>query len=146
MTEIIPGQQPQPADEALIKAYHDAVIKQADLYVDLAKELLKLELAIPGIYAAALKLVTSQSPNVSLVAAAFGFWLLALVATLQALFPRRYEVLHDAVQRVGRAEANGPLTIEEFLQQSAQDKRRLLLWAIPLFFLGIAFAAAAVLV
>ncbi|MFO1429072.1 MAG: hypothetical protein U1F76_02855 [Candidatus Competibacteraceae bacterium] len=49
MTEIIPGQQPQPADEALIKAYHDAVIKQADLYVDLAKELLKLELAIPGI-------------------------------------------------------------------------------------------------
>ena len=51
-TEILNGQPPQPADEALLKAYHDAVIKQADLYVDLAKELLKLELAIPGIYPA----------------------------------------------------------------------------------------------
>ena len=145
-TEILDGQPPQPADEVLIKAYHDAVIKQADLYVDLAKELLKLELAIPGIYAAALKLVTDQSPYVSLVAAAFGFWLLALVATLRALFPHRYAVLHDAVQRVDRAGSDGPLTIEEFLQQSAQDKRRLLQWAIPLFFTGIAVAAAAVLV
>ena len=145
-TEILNGQRPQSADEALLKAYHDAVIKQADLYVDLAKELLKLELAIPGIYAAALKLVTGQSPYVPLVAAAFGFWLLALVATLRALFPRRYAVLHDTVQRVGRAEADGPLTIEEFLQQSAQDKRQLLLWAIPLFFIGIVAAAAAVLV
>ena len=145
-TEILNGQPPQPADEALLKAYHDAVIKQADLYVDLAKELLKLELAIPGIYAAALKLVTNQSPNVPLVAVAFGFWLLALVATLRALFPHRYAVLHDAVQRVGHAGSDGPLTIEEFLQQSAHDKRRLLLWAIPLFFIGIAAAAAAVLV
>ena len=144
--EILSGQPPQPADEALLKAYRDAVIKQADLYVDLAKELLKLELAIPGIYTAALKLVTNQPPNVLLVAAAFGFWLLALVATLRVLFPHRYAVLHDAVQRVGRAESDGPLTIEEFLQQSAQDKRRLLLWAIPLFFIGIAAAAAAVLV
>jgi len=145
-TEILPGQPPQPTDETLLKAYHDAVIKQADLYVDLAKELLKLELAIPGLYAATLKLVTNQSPAASLVAAAFGFWLLALVATLRALFPRRYVVLHDAVQRVGRAKSKGPFTIEEFLQQSAQDKRRLLLWAIPLFFIGIALAAAAVLV
>jgi len=146
MTEILNGQPPQPADEALLKAYHDAIIKQADLYIDLAKELFKLELAIPGIYAAALKLVTNQPPNALLVAAAFGCWLLALVATLRALFPHRYAVLHDAVQRVGRAESDGPLTIEEFLQQSAQDKRRLLLWAIPLFFIGIAIAAAAVLV
>ena len=144
--QILKGQPPQPADEALLKAYHDAVIKQVDLYVDLAKELLKLELAIPGLYAAALKLVTNQSPAASLVAAAFGFWLLALVATLRALFPRRYVVLHDAVQRVSRAKSKGPFTIEEFLQQSAQDKRRLLLWAIPLFFIGIALAAAAVLV
>jgi len=145
-TEILNGQPPQPADEALLKAYHDAVIKQADLYVDLAKELLKLELAIPGIYAAALRLVTDRPTYVPLVAAAFGCWLLALVATLRALFPHRYAVLHDAVQRIGRAGSEGPLTIEEFLQQSAQDKRRLLLWAIPLFFIGIAAAAAAVLV
>jgi len=145
-TEILNGQPPQPADEALLKAYHDAVIRQADLYVDLAKELLKLELAIPGIYAAALKLVPDQSPHALLVAAAFGCWLLALLATLRALFPHRYEVLHDAVQRVGRAESAGPLTIEEFFQQSAQDKRRWLLGAVPLFFAGIAAAAAAVLV
>lgn len=144
--EILNGQPPQPADEALLRAYHDAVIKQADLYVDLAKELLKLELAIPGIYTAALKLVTNQPPDVPLVAAAFGLWLLALLATLRALFPRRYVVLHDTVQRVGRAGSDGPLSIEEFLQQSAQDKRRLLLWAIPLFFIGIVAAAAAVLI
>lgn len=72
--QILNGQPPLPTDEALLKAYHDAVIKQADLYVDLAKELLKLELAIPGIYAAALKLVTDQSPHVLLVTAAFGCW------------------------------------------------------------------------
>ncbi len=144
--EILSGQPPQPGDQILVDAYHQAIIKQADLYIDLAKELLKLELAIPGIYAVALKLVTSQSPNVPLVAAAFGFWLLALVVTLRALFPHRYAVLHDAVPRVGRVGPDGPLSIEEFLQQSAQDKRRLLLWAIPLFFIGIAAAAAAVLV
>jgi hypothetical protein len=34
---ILNGQPPQPADGTLIKAYHDAIIKQADLYVDLAK-------------------------------------------------------------------------------------------------------------
>jgi hypothetical protein len=51
-----------PADQILIEAYQQERIKQADRFADLTKELLKLELAIPGIYAAALKLVTSQDP------------------------------------------------------------------------------------
>lgn len=145
-TEILPGQPPQPADETLVKAYREAIVKQADRYDDLAKELFKLELAIPGIYAAALKLVTNQPPTVPLVAAAFGFWLLALVATLRALFPRRHPVLDNAVQHARRIEPGGPLSIKEFFQQSARNKRRLLLWSIPLFFAGIVAAAAAMLV
>ena len=134
--EILSGQPPQPGDKALIEAYHQAIIKQADRYDDLAKELLKLELAIPGIYAAALKLVSDQPPDIRLVAAAFGLWALALVATLHALLPRRYQVRHNAVQ-----------SVEDFFRQSAEDKRRDLLWSVPLFFGGIVMAAlAAVLI
>ena len=52
----------------------------------------------------------------------------------------------NAVQHARRIEPGGPLNIEEFFQQSARDKRRLLLWSIPLFFAGIVAAAAAMLV
>lgn len=47
----------KPGDQALLDAYYQEPVKQAERFADLAKELFKLELAIPGIYAAALRVV-----------------------------------------------------------------------------------------
>lgn len=51
----------QPGDRALLDAYYQEPVKQAERFADLAKELLKLELAIPGVYAAALRVVDQQA-------------------------------------------------------------------------------------
>ena len=56
---------------------------------DLAKELFKAELAIPGVYVAVLKLYSGGGGGFSgWVAAAFACWALALAATLHGLFPQ----------------------------------------------------------
>ena len=144
--EPLTGKPVSPADQALLDAYYQEPVKQADRFVDLAKELLKLELAIPGIYAAALRLVSrEQSANPNWVFIAFSLWLIALVLTLFALVPRRYQVLEQALRYVRPDHGKGPLSIAEYFQKSAQVKRRLLLGAAPLFFFGIIAAVLAVL-
>jgi hypothetical protein len=143
--EPLTGKPVSPAEQALLDAYYQEPVKQADRFVDLARELLKLELAIPGIYAAALRLVSrEQSANPNWVFIAFSLWLIALVLTLCALFPRRYQVLEQAIRHVRPDHGKGPLSIKEYFQKSARVKRLLLLWAVPLFFCGIIAAVLAV--
>jgi hypothetical protein len=136
----------QPGDRALLDAYYQEPVKQAERFADLAKELLKLELAIPGVYAAALRVVDRQAIHWEGVLIAFSLWTLALALTLRALFPSKYNVLENVVRSVRPPLGQGPLSIEEYFQWSARDKRRLLLSSIPLFFLGIIIAVLAVLV
>jgi hypothetical protein len=137
----------KPGDQALLDAYYQEPVKQAERFADLAKELFKLELAIPGIYAAALRVVGGeQSANRMAVLVAFAFWMLALILTLRAIFPRKYEVLENVVRSVRLPLGQGPLSIEEYFQRSMRDKRRLLLGSIPLFCAGIVAAVLAVLV
>ncbi|NMQ19516.1 hypothetical protein E4P82_10110 [Candidatus Competibacter phosphatis] len=77
----------KPSDQALLNAYYQEPIKQAERFADLAKELFKVELAIPGIYAAVLRLSgMEQSTNHSAVWAAFVFWTAALILTLRTIF------------------------------------------------------------
>jgi hypothetical protein len=136
----------KPGDQALLDAYYQEPIKQAERFVDLSKELFKLELAIPGIYAAALRLVGGeQSVSRIGVLIAFAFWTFALILTLRAIFPRKYEVLENVVRSVRPTLGQGSLSIEEYFQRSMLDKRRLLLGSIPLFFAGIVAAVLAVL-
>ena len=58
MTEkMLPTQPAAPEDSDLIQEFGREIIKQSERLDDVAKELFKLELAIPGIYSAALRLV-----------------------------------------------------------------------------------------
>ena len=146
--EIHEGQPPaSSADKGLIEAYHQESVKQADYLNELAKELLKLELAIPGIYVAALRLVADKaSVDVVWVASAFGLWLLALLLTLAALFPAKWQVLDNAVRHRSPSRHSSAVSIETYFQESARRKRTLLLGAAPLFFAGVAAAAGSVFV
>ncbi len=136
----------KPGDQALLDAYYQEPIKQVDRFTDLAKELFKVELAIPGIYAAVLRLVgRDQSANHSAVLIAFLFWLFAFLLTLRAIFPRRYKVLEDVVRSSRPTLGQEPMSIEEYFQRSTRDKQQLLLGSIFLFCIGIAAAVLAVL-
>ena len=142
--EIHQGQPPaSSADKGLIEAYHQEPIKQAEYLNDLAKELLKLELAIPGIYAAAMRFVVDAQAPVAIVwvGSAFGLWLLALVLTLAALFPAKWRVLDNAVRHSQQPRSGSAVSIETYFQQSARRKRTLLLYSAPAFFAGVAAAA-----
>ena len=136
----------KPGDQALLDAYYQEPIKQVDRFADLAKELFKVELAIPGIYAAVLRLVgRDQSANHSAVLIAFLFWLFAFLLTLRAIFPRRYKVLEDVVRSSRPTLGQEPMSIAEYFQRSTRDKQQLLLGSIFLFCIGIAAAVLAVL-
>jgi len=114
---------------------------------DLARQLITLDLAVPGLYATALKLVAGISgtvtPGIWLVAA-FACWGLALALALISLVPRRHSV------DMGRlfaddGDGDGPLSIEGYFRSSALHKRRVLLPSCGLFFIGVCCAAVTVL-
>jgi hypothetical protein len=145
--EPLSGKPVSPADQALIDAYHQEPVKAAERFVDLAKELLKLELAIPGIYAIALRLVSrEQSTSKIAVFSAFALWLIALVLTLLALFPREYNVLDSVIRYTQKSPDEGLLSVEQYFQRSAQFKQKCLLGAVLLFFAGIGLAALTVFI
>ncbi len=107
--EVLAGQPVPPEDCALLEAYQTEIVKQVERMDALAKEFIKLELGIPGIYAVALRLLGESHPTVlaAPLAAAFGFWLAALICTLAALFPRERKVLRGTVRRVQAAPPSG---------------------------------------
>ena len=144
--KILAGQAPNPGDKILMDAYRQDLVRQADRYDDLAKELIKLELAIPGIFAAAMKLIVGVQPAILWVIAAFVCWLIALILTMLALFPKKYKVRENAVRYESKPDPSDGLSIEEYFQKSTRDKRRWLMMSAPLFFAGIVAAAVAVLI
>ena len=82
-------------DEVLIKKFYEDVAAQSTLMDTLAERLMTLELAIPGIYAAVLKLMQGDDATLLLNWAfylTFGCWFLALVLTLLAIWPKKWKV------------------------------------------------------
>jgi hypothetical protein len=112
---------------------------------ELARQVIALELAVPGIFATALKLVAGDKGTVATgiwLYLTFACWALALALALISLVPRRYPV---DMSRLFADEGNGALSIEGFFRHSALHKRRFLLPSCLLFFAGICCAAATVL-
>ena len=87
----VQGRPPAPAEKALYEAYVQDLTGQSKLLDETSRELLKLQLAIPGIYIAALRL-NAEGGQPLFTLAAFGCWLLALAVTLFGLYPRTYQV------------------------------------------------------
>lgn len=123
---------PEKQSHQMQELFYDAVANQAALMDKLAQTMLTLELAIPGLYATLLKLVSNYYYlylSCALILA-FIFWLIALTTTLIAIIPKQYDVNVNEIR-------NTEHSIETFFYQSARYKWRLLLISIISFIAGI---------
>jgi len=105
----------------------------------LSERLLTLELAIPGLYATAVKLISGDKATITVNAAfyiTFGCWLLALALTLAALTPKKWRV-DPAILKQDPKKMSDALGIEDFFERSANYKRGLVIASSILFFAGI---------
>lgn len=130
---------PNESEIFLRQKFIETIASQSELMDKLAERLLTLELAIPGLYATGLKLVGGDQAVISYSPAlyvTFGCWVLALGLTLMALTPQKWTVDMTLLKQNPRkySEAIG---IEDFFDQSALYKRRLVTVSSLLFFIGI---------
>ena len=135
---IIP--RPVSKQENLLREkFYENIAGQSDLMDSLAVRLLTVELAIPGVYATALKLISGGDARV-LVNTAFYLtficWVLSMILTLVALTPRKWRV-DPTLLKQDPEKFSEALGIEDFFYQSALYKRRLLIASSLLFFAGI---------
>ena len=135
-----------PAATLLREKFYEQFAAQSEQMDKLARQLITLELAIPGLYATVLKLIQGKDavvPADGWLYFTFICWFLALLLTLVSLVPRRWQVDPTVVK--GNAASREPVMgLEDFFVRSALYKRRLLIPAIFLFWLGILGAAALV--
>ena len=132
--------RPLTSQEKLLRdKFYENIARQSDLMDSLAVRLLTVELAIPGAYATALKLIRGSDAKVHVNCAlylAFICWILSVILTFMALTPRKWRVDPTIIKQAPekRSEALG---IEDFFNQSALYKRRLLMASSFFFFFGI---------
>ena len=130
------------AEKMLRQKFAESVAGQSEQMDKLAQQLITLELAVPGLYAAVLQLVHGKEATVTVdrwLYLTFGCWFLALALTLFSLIPRRWQV-DPTLLKGDIAGDDGPvdaLSLEEFFYKAAQWKRRLLIAATLLFWLGV---------
>lgn len=136
-----------PGEKLLREKFAESVAGQSDLMDRLARQVITVELAVPGLYATVLKLTQG---NEATVMAGFWFyatflcWFLALALALIALIPRNWRV--DPTKLKSDPAGNSTeMGLQEFFHKSAQYKRRLLIPSILLFWIGILSAAVVVL-
>ncbi|MFN3785908.1 MAG: hypothetical protein ACK4RS_03605 [Thiothrix sp.] len=118
-------------DKSLLDNFAKDIAAQSTRLDDLAKQLITLNIAIPGLYATVLKFISGDEAVVNdpvLLLITFTAWLLALGFALASLFPQRYQVDPDSLSE-----------IETFFYRSAQRKRKWLAAASLLSFFGICF-------
>jgi hypothetical protein len=127
-------------EKLLREKFYEAIVAQNELLDRWSERLLTLELAIPSLYAAVLKLVAGDQATMTLNAAfyvTFGCWLFALALTLVALFPKKWRVDPTILKQDPARMAKDGLGIEDFFEKSAQHKRGLLVAASVIFFAGV---------
>lgn len=140
--EVFASRPPTSGERALVEKFHERLAGQSKLMDELAKQMITVEMAVPGAYAAVLALLRGQEatlPAGPLLPVAFGGWLVALALTFGALFPRDYTV-DASVLRADPDKEGGPLGVEDFFRKSAVYKRRLLAAAAVAFWIGVAAA------
>jgi len=132
--------RPVSDNEKLMRQkFYESVTAQSDLLDKLGERLITLELAIPGLYATALKLVSGDKATLVINAAlyvTFACWLIALALTLIALIPKKWKIDPTILKQDPQKFSEG-LGLEDFFEQSATRKRRLLIVSSIVFFAGI---------
>ena len=135
----IPTRPPNKGEELLREKFAESIAGQSKLMDKLGRQLITLELVIPGLYATVLKLAQGKDATLPVnnwLYATFLFWFVALLLTLISLIPRNWQVDPTILKRdpAGQGKALG---LEDFFHKSARYKRRLLIPACLLFWLGI---------
>ncbi len=134
---------PTSSERILKEKFAESLANQSEQMDKLGQQLITLELAIPGLYATALKLIggdkASLTANPSLYVI-FACWFLALVLTLGSLIPRKWSV-NTNIMKQDSLEESYELGIEDFFYKTAQYKRRLIIASSLLFFVGVLTAA-----
>lgn len=142
----IPAHPVSPSSTKLREKFDEQYAAQSEQMDKLAGQLITLELAVPGLYATVLKLTQGEKATLAVdgwLYFTFGCWFLALLLTLISLIPRRWRV-DPTVVKGDQASREPVMGLEDFFFQSARYKRRLLIPAILLFWLGIIGAAVLV--
>ena len=127
-------------EKLLREKFYANITTQNDLIDKLSERLLTLELAIPSLYTAVLKLVAGDKATVTVNAAlyiTFACWLLALTLTLAALMPKKWAIDSTILRQDPARMKKDGLGIEDFFERSAQYKRGLLVASSVFFFAGI---------
>ncbi len=126
-------------EKLLREKFYESIVAQSDLMDKLSERLLTLELVIPGAYATALRLVHGDKATVTLSAVgyiAFGLWFVSLILILFALTPKKWNV-DVSILKQDPTKFDQVLGIEDFFEQSAIYKRRLINISSIFLFLGI---------
>lgn len=134
------------SENVLREKFAASIAGQSELMDRLAQQLISIELAIPGIYAAVLKLVAGEQASMTVdvwVYGAFGCWFVALVLALISLIPRTWQV-DPTLLRADTQAKGAPLGLEDFYRKSAAYKRRLLIPSALLFAAGVFCSAMSV--
>jgi hypothetical protein len=132
--------RPVSESSKLLRAkFYEQFAAQSEQMDKLAGQMLTVELAVPGLYAAVLKLTQGADATVAVNGwfyLTYGSWLIALLLTLISLIPRRWQVDPIVLQDdpAGRSPA---ISVETFFQRSALYKRNLIIAAALFFWLGI---------
>jgi len=136
--------RPVTSSESVLRdKFAESIAGQSELMDKLAQQLITLELAIPGLYAAVLKLTAGDAATVPVnnwFYGAFGCWSVALLLALVSLIPRTWKV-DPTLLKADATSKGGVLGLEDFFRKSAAYKRWLLIPSAVLFALGIFCAA-----
>lgn len=138
--EVIPTRKPSASEKLLREKFTEEITSQPERLDALARQLLALELAVPGLYATALKLLHGKDATVTTGSAlyiTFGCWVLALLCAFLGLFPRKYEVDPTVIRRSEAAKREERLSIEEFFQKSTRYKYGFLSFSAAFFVIGV---------
>lgn len=117
-------------DKKLQEKFAEDIARQSTLMDDISKQLITIELAVPSLYATALKLVSGGDATLrggAFLWVSFGLWFAALAFAFLAIFPKKYVV-----------DKNSLTQIERFYHSSAKRKGVLLAVSVFCFFAGVA--------
>jgi hypothetical protein len=125
-------------EKTLQQKFAETISAQGDLMDKMSEHLLTLELAIPGVYATVLKLISGNNAVVKLnfwFYLTFILWGCALVCTILALIPKKYFV-DPFLFKQDPSIKSETLGIEDFFYQSARYKLGWIIASTLLFFVG----------
>ncbi len=136
---VYASQPPTTGESKLVEKFHERLADQSKQMDELARQMITIELGVPGLYASVLALLRGDKatlPAGPLLWLAFGGWGLALLLTFLAVFPRSYPV--DMTLLEADPAAGGPLGIVDYFRRPARYKWRLLAAAAAAFWIGLA--------